>query len=254
MKQLMMLLLLSSIAYEAYPEIIAKRLPAHNSSIKEYQSTSCCSPTFDCPRGKRGRRGRRGRTGATGATGPIAPFNLRDELFINASMMTDMIGSTPNTFFTAIYGTPTVLSAWELVNPFDPENPIGMQFVIPSTLDATQPVTLTIHCFNLLLEAFGDVRFEVQIDYKSNGEEFGANLPATGYAETLFSGDIPIIDPIFSPNGRYFTVTIPLNAALMAGKTWSELVVSRVPTTNNNNYQGSIFLTAFSIQYTKTVS
>ncbi len=257
MKRVISLLLLTNIAYGDYPEISAQRLPDNNSSLKEYQSGSYCFPRFDCPRGKRGKHGKRGKTGATGATGatgPIAPFNLRDELFINALMMTNTIAGTPDTFFTDVYGTPTILSAWGLTSPFDVNNPIGTQFVIPSTLDTTQPVVLVIHCFNVRLEAFGEVRFQVQIDYKGDGQEFGANPPANGYSETLFTGNIPVIDPVNPPNARYFMVTVPLNGALMAGKTWSELVLSRVATTDDNDYQGPVFLTAFSIQYTKTMS
>jgi hypothetical protein len=261
MKPLMsFLLLITGIAHAQQSEITEIVSSENAALIKQYQSRSCCPSVVDCnkgPRGKRGKRGKRGRTGVTGitgATGPIAPFNLRDELFINAPMMTNIIGETPDTIFTDVYGVPTVLSAWAVVGPFDPINPIGTQFIIPNTLDVTQPVTLIIHCFNIILEAFGDVRFQVQIDYKGNGQDFGINPPANGYSETLLSGDYTVINPLLAPNGRYFTIAIPLNPALMAGKTWSELVLNRIPTISTNNYQGPVFLTAFSIQYTKTNS
>ncbi len=207
------------------------------------------------PTGATGITGATGPTGATGATGTVLPLVLTDELFINAPMMTNVIAETPNTFFTNIYGTPTVLEAWELITPlFSTSNPIGTQFIIPAALDRTQPVTLTIHCFNVQLEAFGAVRFEIQTDYKGNGEEFGSAAPATGYAETLFTNDIPIVDPVQFPNGRYFTTTVALDPTLLIGKTWAELVVTRVLTTGDDDYQGSIFLTAFSVQYTRTNS
>jgi len=204
--------------------------------------------------GNTGPTGTTGPTGSTGSTGATGPGNLIDELFINAFMMTNTIAQTPDTFFTATYGTPTVLAAWALINPFDGITPVGTQFIIPSTLDATQPVTLTIHCFSIPLEAFGDVRFQVQIDYKANGEDFGANPPANGYSETLLSGDYTVVDALSSPNSKYFTTTIPLNGTLIAGKTWSELVITRTPTISGDNYQGPIFLSAVSIQYTKITS
>lgn len=269
MKSLISFLLLSaSVAHPQYHQTAEIATSDGTTFTKQNTKKSCCSPIFDCqgPRGKRGKRGKRGYTGPTGstgatgpagvagATGATGPGSLIDELFINAYMMTNTIAQTPDTFFTATYGTPSVLAAWALINPFDGITPVGTQFIIPSTLDATQPVTLTIHCFNIPLEAFGDVRFQVQIDYKANGEDFGANPPSNGYSETLLSADYPIIDPLFSPNGRYFTVTIPLNGALIAGKTWSELVITRTPTISGDNYQGAIFLSAVSIQYTKITS
>lgn len=218
---------------------------------QESLSYASCGDNCDvqCPQGKRGKRGKRGHRGATGATGAS---NLTDELFMNAPMITNMTAGTPNTFFSATYGTPTVLEAWELLSPvFTTTLPLGTQFIIPSSLDTTQPVTLTIHCLNIIQEASGSVRLQVQTDYKANGEQLGTSSPSGGYAETILTSPIAITDPTGFAAIRYFTLTVSLNPLLMAGKTWGDIVVTRVLTGNDDDYNASIFLAALSVNYTK---
>ena len=223
--------------------------------VAQYYS-SCCQQQKKGPRGKRGHHGKRGPTGVTGptgATGATGAANLFDELFINAPMMTNMVAATPNTFFSVTYGTPTALEAWELPSPlFTEATPIGTQFIIPDTLDRTQPVTLTIHCFNMIEEASGNIKLQIQADYKANGEELGINSPSGGYAETLLTNSIPIVDPTGSAALRYFTTTISLDPSLMINKTWCTIVTTLVLTGDDDDYEGSIFLTALSVKYTKT--
>jgi hypothetical protein len=222
--------------------------------------------SFDCrgPRGKPGHRGRQGVTGATGATGPAALCGL-NSLFINAPMMTDEFGnSNPDITFANTYGpstsftTPTV-TAWNMIITFFPQSPKTMQFIIPDDMDTTQPITLTLHCFNNFnVEATGRVAFQVQADYKSDGEEIGTSAPATGFAETLLTADHVVVDPTgFGTNQqniRYFTLSVPLNGALIAGNTWAYLDVLRVAPAINQDYSASVYLTAVSIDYTRICS
>lgn len=205
-----------------------------------------------CPKCPRGHRGHRGRTGATGATGPAGIGNPSEELFINAPMMVDEVGETPDTIFTNTYGLQTTIDAWRMSPDGDgsPANVIGAQFIIPSTLDTTQPVTLTIHYFaDDSTEADGNVQFQVRTDYKTNNEQLGIVAPATDYAETLLSSET-VISPATGTNLRYFTISVPLNPALMAGKTWGFIAVNR-NTPADPVYLSAIYLTAYSIQYTK---
>lgn len=203
--------------------------------------------------GSTGTTGSTGPTGPTGATGATGVTNLFDELFINAPMMVNEVGETPDTIFTTTYGPQTTIDAWrmQLGGDSSPANVVGAQFIIPSNLDATQPVTLILHCFNQLIPSLtGAVQFFVTTDYKSFDEEFGIVAPATGYAEELFTNEYTIIDPI-STNLRYFTISIALNPALINGKTWGFVAINRNPTSIGTDYEGAIFLTATSIQYTR---
>ena len=236
----------------------------------------CCEKERG-PRGRRGKKGRRGHTGPTGATGATgltgptgatgttgatgatgAAGTLLDELFINAPMMYDINGLNPVKLFNNVYGSNTVFDVWQNFPSSSPLiNFIGTQFVIPSTIDITQPITLTRHCFNQRVPEVpvGDVAFQIQTDYKSFQEELGILAPATGYAETIISPDITLINPI-SGNLRYFTVSVPLNGLLIDSNTWANVVIVRTTPSSggNNEYIASTYLTALSVQYTKLSS
>jgi hypothetical protein len=208
-----------------------------------------------------GATGATGFTGATGATGPAAECGL-NYLFINASMMTDEFAANPDITFQNVYGpataytTPTV-TAWIMPLTFFPQSPKVMQFIIPNDIDTAQAITLTIHCFNNInVEAAGFVAFQVQADYKSDGQEIGTSAPATGFAETLTTANHLVVDPTGSgvdqENIRYFNLSVLLDGSLIAGNTWSTLSILRViPSDDENDYSASVYLTAVSIQYTR---
>jgi hypothetical protein len=168
---------------------------------------------------------------------------------MNAPMMTNSTANTPNTYFSLTYGTGTPLEAWEMdLAGFGTAVPIGSQFIIPSSLDTTQPVTVTLHCFSGLLEGTGNVRFQVQTDYKANGQELGSGVG--GYAETLLTASVPVVAPANGNDLVYFTLTVSLTPALLAGATWADIVAIRVLTGNDDDYVAPVFLTAFSVNYT----
>ena len=213
------------------------------------------------PRGHRGRRGATGNTGATGATGSSLECGV-NSLFINASMMTDLYNANPNASFNNVYGPSTSFStapiaAWEIAIAFFQPVPKAMQFAIPNDIDTTQPITLTIHCFNSPnVEASGFVAFQVQTDYKSNGFEIGTSAPATGFSENLTTPNHLVVDPVGSgvdqENLRYFTTSVPLDGTLIAGNTWAYVSLFRVdPSDDENDYSASVYLTAVSIEYTR---
>ncbi len=202
--------------------------------------------------GATGNTGATGATGSTGATGATGVTNLTDELFINAFMMTNAVGETADTIFLNTYGLQTTVNAWQMYSAGDSNdaNVVGAQFVIPTTLDTTQPVTLIIHCFNQLVpSAAGDVQFRVRTDYKADGEELGDLAPATGYAQTIITTPHTISDPA-GTNLRYFTFTVSLNPALLTGATWGFIAIDRVAPTGLDYFE-PIYLTELSIQYTK---
>ena len=210
------------------------------------------------PRGPRGKRGHTGKVGPTGSTGATGPISFTDELFINADMMIDGDGTpTPNALFSNTYGSfNTPLDAWRLIVG-EGTTSIGAQYVIPSTLDTTQPVTLILHCFQAqgLPDDTGDVQFQIQLDYKSTGQLIGNVPPATGYAHTVLSDVFTVTTPIVDPdtNLLYFTISTqtPIDQTLMTGCTWGFINVTRLAV--GSGFDGEpIYLTAISLQYTKT--
>ena len=243
-----------------------------NCSITPCEQRRCCRG----PRGSRGHRGRRGatgntgttgatgatgETGATGATGPAVECGV-NSLFINASMMTDLYNANPNTSFNNVYGPSTSFStapiaAWAMSIALFEQVPTVTQFVIPNDMDTTQPITLTLHCFNSLnVEAFGSVAFQIQTDYKSNGLEIGTTPPATGFSETLITPNHLVVDPtgfgVDQANIRYFTTSVPLDGTLIAGNTWAYVSIIRVlPSDDENDYSAQVYLGAISIEYTR---
>ena len=105
-------------------------------------------------------------------------------------MMTNISGSTPNNIFTNVYGGGSdIIQSWAV----NLDEVIGTQFVIPSTLDGTQPVTLTLHRFSIRISTEGliggDVRWQLQSDYQTPGNQVGSTPPGTGLAETLTTLD-----------------------------------------------------------------
>jgi hypothetical protein len=220
---------------------------------------NCCKKG---PRGKRGHRGHQGATGstgstgATGITGATGPGNILDELFINAEMMNDNSALGPDTslFVYGDVGTSTPITAWAM-NPFS-ENPnsIGAQCPLPATLDTTQPVTLIIHCYNNNGEvpSLAEVAFQIQADYKGNYQQIGVDAPATGYSETIFSGDFAVIKPDGN-NVMHFIIPVSLNPALMANANWINITLTRSATAGTE-YPIALFLAALAIQYSKIIT
>jgi hypothetical protein len=204
--------------------------------------------------GPTGATGTTGATGSTGATGPTgADASLLDELFINAPMMYDINGLNPIRLFDNMYGLNTLFDVWQLFTSSDANaNSIATQFVIPSILDATQPIILTIHGFTRLVDEIspGEIAYQIQADYKLSSQQVGISAPATGYAEIIISPDYTVVDAV-SGNLMYFTVSVPLTGALMNGRTWGNLVVQRTLPASEQEYAGSTYLTAISILYTK---
>jgi hypothetical protein len=217
----------------------------HNDCNDKHNDHSCDK----CCRGKRGKRGERGRRGRN------APILLTEELFVNAPQITNQDGGTPDISFALTYGIPTVLEAWTMPFPLVTGNPaFGSQFLIPINLDRTEPVSLTLHFFNAAEDASGDVRFLVQTDYMETTEIIGISLPADGYAQTLQTGNIPVLNPAGANNLRYFTATVDLNGALMVNKTWAVVVVTRILTTNVNDFVAPVYLTGISMRYTRATT
>jgi hypothetical protein len=204
--------------------------------------------------GATGPTGPTGATGSTGSTGATGPQSFPLQIFINAPMMTNATGDIPNAIFTSVYTTPSVIQAWLL----NLDDFIGTQFVIPPFLDGTQPVTLTLHCFSVIVEdettpVFGDIQFQVQADYESNGNQVGDTPPATGFNDTISTAVYTVTNANQGSNIIYFTLSVPLTAAELAGNSWGNLIVTRIPAASDDDYDAAIFLSEISIDYTSTV-
>lgn len=207
-----------------------------------------------------------GTTGATGATGATGSCG-NGSFFLNPYTMLQQEGNFPGTVstttvpdreFGGVYGgsyNAPRFSAWIL-----PEAPtgidsltqhfIGTQFIIPDDLDRTQPVLLDFH---LLIEQFGETgnaQLQLQADYKTNGAELGNNAPAGGFAQTILTGDFPIIEPIDEDNLRHIVITVPLNNALMFDNDWGYFLITRTEA-DDDDYDDDIYLSSIGVRYTR---
>jgi hypothetical protein len=215
------------------------------------------------PQGPQG-TGATGNTGATGATGGcgigcliLNPYTmLEQEGNFPGSVSTTTV---PDREFGGVYGgayNAPRFSAWTLPpSPtgidFLTQHFIGTQFVIPSDLDTTQPVFLDFH---ILIEQFdetGDAQLQLQADYIGNGTELGNNAPATGFAQTVLSGDFVIIEPVDEDNLRHIIVTVALNGALMVDNDWGFFLITRINPDSENEYDEDIYLSSIALRYTR---
>jgi hypothetical protein len=175
-------------------------------------------------------------------------------------MMENDEGINPNVTFTKVYGTAATspsLNAW-MINPSTGSNkPISAQFALPDDLDTASPITLEIHFF--IDEVAGSsgslANVQIQADYAASGDEIGTSAPATGFAETVTSGNFTITEPTGSmgaqQNLRLVTTSVTLDGTLMAGNTWAYVSLIRVAPTSGAEYNKDIYLTIFEFKYTR---
>jgi hypothetical protein len=212
------------------------------------------------PTGNTGATGATGSTGATGATGSSASCGL-NQILINVFMMSNNNSGNPDTSFNNVYATGASapgLNAWSINPSTSAQNPIDAQFAIPNDLDTTQPVTLEIHFFiNAIGGSSGNqANVQVRADYAPSGVEIGTIAPATGFDETVTSGNFTITEPTGSGGGqqnlRHITTTVTLNGALMAGNNWGYITLTRITPTSGTEYNRDIYVAMYVIKYTRT--
>ncbi len=231
------------------------------------------------PQGNTGATGPQGVTGSQGIPGPLGPTGPTGAtgatggcgigcFFLNAYTMLEQEGNFPGAVstttvpdreFGGVYGgsyNAPRFSAWILPpSPtgidFLTQHFIGTEFVIPNDLDTTQPVFLDFHLLYEQFDETGDAQLQVQADYVSNGEEFGNNPPAAGFAQTVVSGDFTVIEPVDSDNLRHVIITVPLNGALMADNDWGFFLMTRINPDSENEYDADIYLSLIAVRYTR---
>ncbi len=209
--------------------------------------------------GSTGATGATGSTGSTGATGSCG----NNELFINPFMMANNSSSNPNTTFTKVYGTASStpsIDTWRVRSSGMPQDPIDTQFALPQDLDTASPITLEIHFFISDQNGSGNTaNVQIQADYAASGVEIGISAPATGFAETVTSGNFTITEPTGSTGAQenltHMVTSVTLNGALMAGKNWAYINLIRIaPTAGSTEYNKDIYLALFAFKYTRICS
>jgi hypothetical protein len=215
--------------------------------------------------GNTGATGPTGNTGATGATGPTGATGGcgTGNLFLNAFQMTDNANGNPNITFTKVFGTASLsptLEAWMLEKSSSPQMPITAQFAIPQDIDTASTITLDIHLFiNKISGSSGNVaNLQIQADYATSPQEIGISAPATGFSETLTTGNFTITEPTGSSgtqqNLNHIVVSVTLDGTKIAGNNWAYLSLIRIAPTSGTEYNKDIYLTIFAIQYTRVCS
>ena len=96
---------------------------------------------------------------------------------------------------------------------------------------------------------------QIQADYATSGDEIGTSAPATGFAETVTSGNFTITEPTGSTGAQqnltHIVTSVTLNGALMAGNNWAYLSLTRVAPTSGTEYNKDIYLSILAFQYTR---
>ncbi|HLX52443.1 MAG TPA: hypothetical protein VKR58_00785, partial [Aquella sp.] len=99
---------------------------------------------------------------------------------------------------------------------------------------------------------------QIEADYATSPQEIGTSAPATGFSETLTTGNFTISEPTGSTgtqqNLNHIVVSINLSGAKIAGNNWGYLALSRVAPTSGTEYDKDIYLTLFVIKYTRLCS
>ena len=181
-------------------------------------------------------------------------------MIINPYMMANNASENPNTTFTKVYGTTgnaPSLDAWSVNESGMGQDPINTQFALPQDLDTASPITVDIHFFVDVVGGSSGNQANVQIraDYAAANVEIGLSAPATGFAETVTSGNFTITEPTGSAGAQqnltHTTTTVTLNGALMVGKNWAYLSLTRIAPTSGIEYNRDIFLAIFDFKYTR---
>jgi hypothetical protein len=176
-------------------------------------------------------------------------------------MMSDNSTGNPDTSFSNVYGTGVtapILNAWSVNRSNEVQDPVGAQFTIPDDLDTASPITVEIHFFiDVIGGSTGNqANVQIQADYAASGVEIGISAPATGFAETVTSGNFTITEPTGSSGGQqnltHTTTIVTLDGSLMVGKNWGYIVLRRIAPTSGTEYDRDIYLTTFVIKYTRT--
>ncbi|HSC25159.1 MAG TPA: hypothetical protein VLB80_03010 [Candidatus Babeliales bacterium] len=220
------------------------------------------------PTGSTGATGSTGVTGATGITGPtgatgatgITGVSGGNQVLLNPYMMADATASNPNITFTKVYGTASnspSLDAWKISISTTTQKPITTQFALPQDLDTASPITLEIHFFiNKILGSLGNLaNAQINADYAASNMEIGTSAPATGFAETVTTGNFTITEPTGSTglqqNLTHIVTSVTLDGTKMVGKNWAYLSLTRIAPTSGTEYNKDIYLVTYSFKYTR---
>ncbi len=225
------------------------------------------------PTGATGATGATGPTGATGATGAsitgatgATGAGGKTQLFLNAYQIGDDTGGNPNVSFNNVYGPTSAsnvpsLVAWK-VSPSTVGNakPLGGQFAVPQDIDTSQPITLQIDLYiDAINGSSGTVaNIQIQADYEKNGNEIGTTAPATGFSQTVTTGNFTVTEPTGATgtqaNLKLNVVSVTLSSALMAGNDWGYVSLFRVAPTSGTEYTKDIYLALFTLRYTRLIT
>jgi hypothetical protein len=165
----------------------------------------------------------------------------------------------PDTTFGNVYGAAAsdpALEVWSVKPSATTQNPVSTQFAIPADLDTTKTVTLQLHFFvNTISGSVGNVaNAQIKADYAASGVQIGVSAPATGFKETVTSGNFTITEPTGANNLTHVVTSVTLDGSKMAGRNWAFISCSRVAPTSGTEYSKNIYLNVMALQYTRICS
>ena len=167
--------------------------------------------------------------------------------------------ATPDTNFDTTYGSSTPLiplRAWSLLPSSSTQQPITLEFDIPIDMDITWAPTIDLKLFiaNTSGVATGSVaNMRLRVDLKNVNTQLGVVSPATGFGQTITSGDITVTPEPAAGNLNNIRVSLQVSNASVGPRYIAIVAIDRVATTGTE-YTGNIYLASAVFRYRKLLN
>lgn len=187
---------------------------------------------------------------------PAFPSILQSITFVAEDFSKDAAAS-PDTNFDNVYGsTPPLIAfkSWQMVPSSSTQEPLTLQFDMPIDLDSTWDPTIDLKLFIANNSGSGSVvNIQLRIDLKVPGQQIGVVSPATGFSQTITSGDVTVTPEPASGNLKNVRVSMPVSGSTIAPRSTVVVVIDRVATTDTE-YDNNVYLGSMVFRYRKILN
>lgn len=175
--------------------------------------------------------------------------------FFPAQVIINRISSVADSKFTDVYGTNNrPITSWAMLPSASTQRYLSVGFGIPATLDTTVNPTVDLYiAVSILAQPAGrTANFAVDVDYANSGDIIGISSPATGFDQTVTTGNLSITEPTGANNLKIYKVSVTLNGALITPGSLCDLYFSRVAPTAGTEYALNVYLVAANFNFSVT--
>lgn len=187
---------------------------------------------------------------------PAFPSILQTISFRAMDFTKDAV-ALPDTNFDNTYGvTPPLISlkAWRMLPSSSAQEPITVEFDMPIDLDTTWDPTIDLKLLVANNGGTGSViNVRGRIDLKASGLQLGVTSPATGFSQTLTTGDVTVTPEPASGNLKNIRLSFSVAASTIAPRSIAVLVLDRIATTGTE-YNNDVYLGSMVLRYRKLIN